>query len=438
MRTSSIATLSFGGLGVALAVACSGSVENSGKGEDAGSALGTTLPCDVDDVLARNCRKCHSSPPQFGAPMPLTTYADLRSMARSASDKHVFEQVGVRIHDDNAPMPQPPNPRLDARDMATLDDWIARGGPAGTTTCEDAGLVGARPQALGCNPDQRLRPASKFAMTGTKDVYVCYGFDTSSAEKRHVIAGAPHIDNARIVHHVLIYQAESAVDGAPHACGAGGGRGWRLVTGWAPGGKNFELPAEAGFAEEAGTTHWAVQVHYNNTQGLSDQVDETGYDFCSTTTLRPNDADIMATGTFEIELPPRSTTETTCEVSVPEAFGSVHIVSSWAHMHRLGRAQYAKRIRSGVETTLLDAPTYDFNTGAGSQDVNVDVAPGDTIRTMCRWKNGSDATVTQGEKTDDEMCFAFLTYYPKITIPKFQWSVPSLPAVSKCNSVTTP
>lgn len=42
--------------------------------------------------------------------------------------------------------------------------------------------------------------------------------------------------------------------------------------------KKFELPPEAGFAEEAGATHWAVQNHYNNTQGLVGEVDETGYD----------------------------------------------------------------------------------------------------------------------------------------------------------------
>ncbi len=89
-----------------------------------------------------------------------------------------------------------------------------------------------------------------------------------------------------MVHRVLLYQADATVSGTPTPCGAGGGSGWRLVTGWAPGGKNFELPPESVFAEEAGTTRWALQVHYNNAQALENQVDETGFDLCLTGKLR--------------------------------------------------------------------------------------------------------------------------------------------------------
>ena len=298
----------------------------------------------------------------------------------------------------------------------------------------DGGAVG--PTALSCAPDQKIRPASKFAVTSAADNYVCYGFDTDATQKRHVIAGAARIDNPKVVHHVLLYQADQAVSGTPAPCGAGGGSGWRLVTGWAPGGKNFELPPEAGFAEETGKTHWAIQIHYNNAQGLVGQVDETGYDLCTTDQLRPNDADILATGTVQIAIPPRSTYEVTCDLSFPKQYGAINVVSSWAHMHKLGRAQYAKRVRGGEETTLLDAPTYDFSTGAGANAVKVDVASGDTIRTMCRWQNGGDTSVKFGEATSDEMCFAFLTYYPKITAPAFRWAVPASPLVSRCTPKT--
>ena len=64
--------------------------------------------------------------------------------------------------------------------------------------------------------------------------------------------------------------------------------------------------------------------------------------------------------------------------------------------------------------------------------VNVTVTGGDSIHTMCRWTNTTDATVTFGEKTEDEMCFAFLTYYPKITVPGFVWAGPAAPGYSKC------
>ena len=433
----------FLGLAASVAVACSsGEAAAPGSGSaEAGTVTpgaGGGLPCDVDAVLAKNCRSCHAAPPQFGAPMPLLTLADLHADAKSNPGKKVFELVGSRIHDDAAPMPQAPNPRLTAAESATLDSWIAAGAPAGDAACNPAADAGTgQPAPLSCKPDQQIRPKTKFKVTDASDLYVCYGFDTDASQKRHVIAGAARIDNTKVVHHVLLYQADQTVDGTPAPCGAGGGSGWRLVTGWAPGGKNFELPPEAGFAEEAGTTHWALQIHYNNAGGLLDQEDETGFDLCTTDQLRPNDADILATGTVQIAIPPRSTHEVSCDLSFPKQYGTINVVSSWAHMHKLGRAQSAVRIRGGAETTILDAPTYDFSTGAGANAVKVDVGAGDTIRTKCKWKNAGDQTVSFGEATSDEMCFAFLTYYPKITSSRFVWAAPASPLVSKCTPTTT-
>lgn len=396
------------------------------------SSSALSLPCDVDKVLVDSCQKCHGATPSFGAPMPLVTLEDLHAAA-IGSGKKVFETVGARIHDDGAPMPQPPNARLGAADLATLDGWIAAGAPAGTSTCSNT-TAPSVVDALACTSDQILRPTSKYTVPTTEsDIYVCYGFDTTATTKRHVVAGAPHIDNPKVVHHVLLYQTPESVSGTPTPCGAGGGANWRLVTGWAPGGKNFELPPEAGFAEESGTTHWALQIHYNNVTGLVGEQDASGYDLCSTPTLRPNDADILATGTFQIQLPPRSTAQVDCEVEIPTAYAShINVISSWAHMHKYGIAQSARAVQNGVEVPLLDAPNYDFNTGAGSQSVDVDIKGGDRIRTMCRWKNTTDKIIGFGEKTEDEMCFAFLTYWPKITTPGFIWAGPSAPGFSKC------
>ena len=254
----------------------------------------------------------------------------------------------------------------------------------------------------------------------------------------NVTEGAPHNDNPNIVHNVLLYQADRTVSSTPTLCGAGGGLNWRLVTGWAPGGKNFSLPPEAGFAEEAGVTHWAVQVHYNNAMALTGQVDSTGYDLCTTDKLRPNDADILATGTVQINIPPRSTYTADCDLAFPASYGAIKVVSSWAHMHKLGRDQEASRVRDGAATTLLSAPTYDFFTGAGANAVNVDLTAGDHVHTSCKWTNSTSNAVKFGEKTEDEMCFAFLTYYPKIQDPGFFWARPTLPDVSACKTSTVP
>lgn len=434
-------------LSAVLAGACSSSTGIPGPGTgDVTSEGGTSsttgavgeLPCDVSTVLAKNCQSCHGSPTTYGAPMPLMTYADLTAPAKSDATKKVYELVETRIHDDAQPMPQPPNARLDATSTATLDSWIAAGAPSSASGCTtgDSG-TGTQVQPLSCSPDQIIRPASKFAVTQDPDLYVCYGFDTNASQKRQVIAGAPHIDNTSVVHHVLLYQADETVSPVPTPCGAGGAGkagSWRLVTGWAPGGKNFELPPQAGFAEETGTTHWAVQIHYNNAQGLTGQMDGTGYDLCSTDQLRQYDADILATGTTEIDIPAKSTIQTDCDLTFPQAYGDINLIMAWAHMHRLGRAESATLTHGGADQSILSAPDYDFNTGAAAQTINLPVTGGDKIHTSCKWTNAGDTPVTFGEATENEMCFAFLTYYPKITQPNFAWYIPAAPVVSKCTS----
>src|SRR5262245_31352854 len=106
----------------------------TGSGGSGAHASGS-LPCDVDEVLAGHCQQCHGATPQFGAPMPLVTYADLVAPAKTDPSKKVFELVEARTHDTKAPMPQPPNPALGAADQKTIDDWVAAGAPAGNGGC---------------------------------------------------------------------------------------------------------------------------------------------------------------------------------------------------------------------------------------------------------------------------------------------------------------
>ena len=55
---------------------------------------------------------------------------------------------------------------------------------------------------------------------------------------------------------------------------------------------------------------------------------------------------------------------------------------------------------------------------------------GDTIRTRCVWKNPTDAPISFGQETSDEMCYSFTVYYPRITVPVWSWAVPA--ALSSC------
>ncbi len=408
-----------------------GPVAESGAGaSDAqpGVPTATGLPCNVTAAL-KACSTCHGSTPAYGAPMPLVTFADLTATRNGAK---VYDLVKGRIHDDARPMPPAPNARLAAGDLSALDSWISAGASASRDSCgatSDPGKTDVKP--LSCTPDTFIRPGTPFVQNSADtDIYVCYGFDVTPAQKRHVTALAPKIDNKKIVHHLLLFQADDTQSPTPTKCSIGGGAGWRLISGWAPGGQNLELPAEAGFPEE-GTTHWVLQVHYNNTTGKpSGEVDASGYDLCTTDKLRANDADVLATGTLSLTVPPRAKVDITCDWN-PLTLDKIHVFGTVPHMHKLGTAMstYVTKGGAGAPQKVVDTP-FDFNTQI-SYPTAMDIEAGDTVSTRCQWNNSTDGNVTFGEKTTDEMCFNFISYYPKVDSPLWSWVVPS--ALASCH-----
>ncbi|MGZ5966039.1 MAG: monooxygenase [Polyangiales bacterium] len=50
------------------------------------------------------------------------------------------------------------------------------------------------------------------------------------------------------------------------------------------------------------------------------------------------------------------------------------------------------------------------------------------MKTRCVWENTTDNDVSFGENTEDEMCFSFTLYYPKVKADPWIWSLPSFAA----------
>lgn len=394
------------------------------------------VPCAVSAVLDKKCNSCHGATPKYGAPMSLVSYGDLHAATPTKPGKRVFEEVSARVHDDTRPMPQAPNPRLDASELTTIDEWVKRGAPRGEA-CRDGGGTPAPPpdEPLGCTPDVTAKPAAPYAMPATeKDVYTCYGFDQTVSAKKHATAFRIRVDNAKIVHHVLLFQSDSSYSTTPQACAATALAGWRMVYGWSPGSKGRELPAEAGIPIE-GTTHWVVQVHYNNGKGASGEKDSTGFEMCTTDKLRKYDADMLVWGTRDINIPAKSRHDLSCSFKPSSIWmPAIHIVSGSPHMHGLGK-QFTTTLKKRDGRTIDLGSTAAFDWGnQQSYPVAPDtiVEPDDTVVTRCVWENSGSSAVQWGEGTEDEMCFNFTMYYPKIKSPLWSWIAPAL--ISSCAS----
>ncbi|WP_394821219.1 hypothetical protein [Pendulispora albinea] len=422
----------------ALIAACSENAATPSAGDGGPPPVGTGshddvrgLPCAVDEVLARNCRSCHSNPPVFGAPMPLVTWDDLHAPAPDDRSKKVYERVIARIHDRANPMPKAPNPRLGLADTKVLDDFAGAGAPRSGTRCSAQDASGA-PVPLDCEPDLHMVPGGRWTMPkNTEDQYVCYGFEIPQPAKRHITAFAPKIDNKKLVHHVVLFQSDRAEDPTPHACSGGGSIFWRMIFAWAPGGQNLNLPPEAGFPLE-GTTHYVAQIHYNNVTRLEGESDATGFDMCSTSQLRPNDADVMAFGSQRFRIPRQSQLDITCSLTVPDSFPEVHVFSAMPHMHKLGTGMINTLYPARDPARPVDLGTqssWDFNNQVWMR-IDATLRPGDRIKTRCAWTNPTQDEVTFGENTANEMCYAFTMYYPRIETSVWSWSQPA--SASEC------
>jgi len=375
------------------------------------SAAYSDIPCNVAAVLQNNCASCHGATPAFGAPMSLTRAADFTKKAKDGTHT-IGQAVITRINDDQTPMPQPPNARLNAADNSTLATWIQAGAKAESCSTS-AATTGAPDAVLTTDPsgpgitcyDIKARDSSgnKFSVPTTPDLYhLFYYAPPWGTTKVHMISWRPIIDNKAVIHHWLFYNSDAAVADKTDADGGGAHPNAQLTCGWAPGGRGFVLPD--GIGQDVSGAGFVLETHYNNTTGAPSP-DSSGVRVCVTTNLRPKEAGIHWLGTELILLPAGGDAVGTC---TPTAVtGPVNILAATPHMHLQGRRM--KTIinrKDGTKETLLDKP-FDFNTQIGYDTPTV-IMPGDTLTTTCTYGGAA----IYGEGTKNEMCYNFVLAYP--------------------------
>jgi hypothetical protein len=357
------------------------------------------------------------------------TYDDLQVPAPSDLARPVYELAGDRILDDARPMP--PTGDLDPAEEALMLDWIDAGAPRGSeATCEHDDQptpdpVG--PDALPCEPTHTFTAHAagsdnepfKVPTQGAENLYECFTFASPLAEGTQATAWAPIIDDERVLHHWILYRTTTPQeDGGVGPCNMPSDA--TFVSGWAPGGGNYLMPDDVGLELGGPDDSFILQIHYHNTGHYDDSFDRSGVALCTAEEPRPNTAGVMTLGTVSINIPAGAenySTSGTCPGWLTSYLpGPVNVIASFPHMHELGRSIRTDILRGGANGAiepLIDVEMFNFeNQLFYEHSPEVQVHPGDAVRTTCVYDNHYDFNVTFGEATEDEMCFNFAIVYP--------------------------
>ena len=430
----------------------SGAAGTSGQAGQ-GGAMTTPLPCEISEIIQQYCNDCHGENPKYGAPMSLLTVADFEKNTLDGSER-IGDRAIERMKATTQAMPPKPYPTVPSDTVDKFSQWWAAhhetsatwdncsGGQGGTSSGGAAGSSGSSQGGAGtggsistdCVPDLTVTAPEPYEMPETKgDQYICTGFEIpASGVKRHMTAFFPNIDNDKIVHHIILFEAPEAQSPTSVSCSGNiFPPSWTMLYGWAPGTPEAKLPIEAGFPIEADEDkHLVLQVHYSNLNHLAGEKDQSGVSLCTTEKLRENDAGILALGTYDINVAPHATWTTQCRLNmVNYSFLPLHVFQALPHMHQYGTINRTEvEHPDGSIEPMGVADPWDFYSQI-AYPTNITLDQGDSVVTTCSWNNTSDSWLDYGEKTSDEMCFNFLSYYPRTGV----WPTIAPLLYSDCN-----
>ncbi|XP_059152468.1 uncharacterized protein LOC131938453 isoform X2 [Physella acuta] len=259
--------------------------------------------------------------------------------------------------------------------------------------------------------------------------YMCQIFDLDSLITPwdyHMIAVEPVIDNDYVLHHMVLFgcRDEAEATNSSFECGmVASPKCQDFLSVWTVGLSGDCSHPDAGVRIGVnGYKRIALQVHWNNPDKISNWTDNSGLRLFYTPNRRTYDAGIMVTGSDSFVLPPRQASvsvKSTCTKGcTSKSFaGPIHVTTAWNHMHYAGVQMNIQVFRNNSPLLFLtNDPVYSYDSPQVFQytDNPVILLPGDEIVTTCTYTTAKlDHSVLQGDATSDEMCFGFLSYYPK-------------------------
>jgi hypothetical protein len=448
-----------------------------------GSVPGQDMPCAVETVVVAKCQNCHGAAKQFGAPMSLVTAADFQrdypvatTTQLAGQTLKMYELARIRVNREMGTTPMPQGLPLAAADMATLNQWLMMGAPAGAKcgsgTAGDVappvgGVGGVVPPSGGAGgvggvaggeggtggtdevfdptmiDDQCLTPGAFDPLTPKYPQEVCYDFlvhgnfgedDTSkfdvpldeSYNQFYYSIPWPagyvatrfgqKFDNKEVLHHWLMFsQQASQAPGTVerNVPGTTLFTDAELIAGWAVGGCTTTYPENVGVHLPSTGNIMIQWHHYNNT--LGPQADGTSVQICAVPeNTREHKAGLTFLGTETMTVPAGMEAKAggTC---INDSGAPITILGFTPHMHTIGIHMQSEvtRAAGGAVENVFDMPfQFDYQTNYMMKPPGVVLQPGDAITSTCTYQNNGSGTVGFGQSTKSEMCYQFALSYP--------------------------
>ncbi|XP_028841164.1 DBH-like monooxygenase protein 2 homolog [Denticeps clupeoides] len=273
---------------------------------------------------------------------------------------------------------------------------------------------------------------TEFLIPAKDTHYQCKVMEAPTFDRKyHIYRIEPIVERAQFVHHLLLYRCPPGMnETSDRECytGADNRECFQAVAAWGMGGMPFEFPELAGIpiGGEVERYLYRLEVHYSNPDLTKGVVDSSGLRLYYTDKLRKNDAAILQTGLAVgpgYLIPPNSSVFHTyglCDTAyIQEALSgngsNLNVFSVLLHTHLAGRKLRVGQFRDDKQIDFLALEeVYNFEmqqtTNLGKTKM---VKLGDKLLVECTYNTANRSGMTWGGlATTDEMCLAFLYYYP--------------------------
>ncbi len=356
---------------------------------------------EVATRLDEGCGGCHGDPLQGGAPYAFGGYDDLVAGEPGA---RTVDRIAARVGVGTMP---PPPAALDDAAIDAIVGWATCGAVRPT---EGAGLTVNAPVYTSTGPPNDDLPSFDVVMPDWKvpatddNLYECVAIDVPLDATRHVRRMQIVLDDARVVHHVVLLHDPSRLSARqdePWDCGSSIDPATPFLFAWAPGGNAFDFE-DGGLPVKPGD-RLILQMHYHNAAGYTDALDASGVRvFHDAPDGRPWAMKMMGPEGFTLPAGEWSSTCGVAKVTEP-----LTMLAGMPHMHELGVEFHQDILRAdGTVEPIVDLSGWNFHT---QQFYRYDAAlePGDWLDTWCVYDNYTGLDVTYGENTEQEMCYHF-------------------------------